>query len=101
MLERSKAVWKLWSLIWKLWSLRKEALWPAALLCVQRVKENSPLQAAAKTEATISFCPQCGQRPQDDRRKDEARQLLVALYPNEKRRTIDTVLSLAYWVLYK
>ena len=97
MLERTK-------LAWKLWRLTKEPnarIWPAAVQCVKMIQESTPLQEAAKVETAISFCPYCGQRPQDDRRKDEARKLLVAMFPNEKRRTIDTVLSLAYWAATK
>lgn len=94
MFERAKCVWSVWN-------LTKGSIWPAALQCVRAVKERMELQRAAQVEPNISFCPFCGQRPQDDRRKDEARQLLVAMRPNERRRTIDAVLSLAYWVLYK
>ena len=91
-MRRLKLFLKLCRLVWFTFPL-----WREAVKVVKEISQHTALQSAAVVEPNISFCPMCGQRPQDDRRKDEARSRLVAKSPNERRSSIDAVLSLAHW----
>ena len=82
---------KKWLALWRLYNHAKQA--------VRQVAGTKALQLAAQSDPVLSFCPSCGQRPQDDRRKDETRALLYSIEPDAKRVDVDMVLSLAYWWL--
>ena len=86
---------------WTLFRFVRRPLYQTAKAAVQSTSANRVLNEAALSESEVSFCPRCGQRPQDDRRKEEARLLVYATHPNAKRADVDFSLSLAYWLRKK
>lgn len=84
---------------WRLWHLRDSLVWTTAEQAVKAVMNDRALNAAAQAEAHISFCPRCGQRPDGDRRMEEAREMVMtALNGLEvNRRDVDFALAFHYW----
>lgn len=61
----------------RLWRLYRSPVWEAAKRAVNHVESDNQMQLAAEREDMITYCPRCGQRPTDDRRMEEARQLAM------------------------
>lgn len=86
-------------MIMRLWRLFRSPLWPAVKDAVAQIAAHIPLQAAAAVEDTLAYCPRCGQRPDGDRRMEEARLLVIETIGHKPRRSdLDFLLSLAYWL---
>jgi hypothetical protein len=83
----------------RLMILRFSKLWEAAERAVTEVEKDDTLQQAASLEARTSFCPRCGQRGQNDRRFEEAREIVYReIHPATVRSIdVDLALTYAYW----
>lgn len=93
------------TMIMRLWKLIKSPVWMAAWRAVQHTESNDAIQAAAEREDMITYCPRCGQRPVNDRRMDEARELatteLVSHGHMPRRSDIDYALAWHAWKVQK
>ena len=84
--------------LWKLW---RSPVYALAKNAVREVARDQALQLAAATSTTLPFCPRCGQRPDGDRRMDEARERVMSQVSGYaiKRSDLDLLLSWHYWRL--
>lgn len=70
-----------------------------AQLAVQMISENGKLRTLGEKEGQISFCPRCGQRPDQDVRHDEAFELAFGkLPPTARSKDLHFAVELARWI---
>ena len=74
-------------------------MWKASDEAVLEVAQDLKLQHATALQGNVSYCPRCGQRPDGDRRFEEARELLFSKIPINTVRRVDAdfCLAFAYW----
>jgi hypothetical protein len=85
--------------VFKLLRLLDTPLWRVAGRAVVQVMQYHELHKACRNEEMTSFCPRCGQRPDGDRRMEEAREHFFSEWRGAppKRSELDFALAWAYF----
>ena len=85
--------------IWRLWKFLYSPQYRAAVQAVEAVARDKSIRNLGETEGVVSFCPRCGQRPQNDVRHDEAFEIAFGiLEPKQRTLRMHFALELALWL---
>jgi len=88
-------------LVWRFLRLLNSPVWRLADEAVLTVIKTRELQHASGIDPVLKFCPRCGQIPDGDRRMEEAREILAAVWRGKKRlRRSDQDFAIA-WAYFK